>query len=97
MANWQMRYTPLGGSVSSYWNINAPNNDINITMNSTRTVHNLYTGDKARTIPTTKYTYNDITIEWSFISASNVLLTSAGATLSLNTIVAQLLSFSREF
>lgn len=87
MSNWQMSYIKLTGSASSWWNISSPNSDLTITTTSTRTEHDLYTGGKARTIPTTKYNYENVTINWDFISASNSLLTSSAGTLTLKGIV----------
>lgn len=78
-----MKFQSSTGSSSAYWDIPAPNNEITVTSTTTRKEHQLYTGGKARTVPTTKYNYDNTTIEWSFISASNVLLSASAGTLTL--------------
>ena len=88
MANWQMRYySTVGATPSSWWDINSPNNDLTVTATSTRKEHILYTGGKARTIPTTKNNYGNVNINWDFISTTNILLTTAAGKLTLDEIV----------
>lgn len=87
MANWQIQFKNSAGSSSSWWTIPAPTNEITITTTSTRKQHTLYTGGTARTIPTTKMNYEPVTLEWGFISASNVLLSASTGTLSLKQLM----------
>ncbi len=65
VSKWAMRYNN-GTTWSSKYSISNPTNDITIDMNTTRRKHNLYDGSIGRTIPTTKYTYANVDLDWAF-------------------------------
>lgn len=85
MASWKMAF--LSGAVwSNYYTIEAPTNPPSITMNSNRHEHKLYNGGKARVIPTTKYLYENTSLEFSYISGESILVKSktTGGDIGLN-------------
>jgi hypothetical protein len=72
---WQMRYKD-SGVWSSFYDIPSPNDDITIQYSSNMQKRQTYDGSLVRLTPTTKYTYREVGISWSFISAATVLITS---------------------
>ena len=83
VSKWAMRYNN-GTTWSSKYSISNPTNDITIDMNTTRRKHNLYDGSIGRTIPTTKYTYANVDLDWAFLSGGNALLDTGAETGSLS-------------
>ncbi len=85
--SWELRYQK--DDVWSSWaDISAPTNVPTVELTTTRTKSKLYDGSMGRVQPTTKYTHEDITIEWSFLSATNSLISSTSVSgLSLSAIV----------
>jgi len=78
-STWKMRYQDSGGTWSTQYSISNPTNDITIDMNSTRQKHKLYDGSLGRTVPTTKYNYSEVDLDWAFISGGNALLQVSAA------------------
>ena len=80
---WEMRFK-RGANWSPKHSISNPTNDITVDINSTRRKHNLYDGSIGRTVPTTKYNYSNIDLDWAFISSANALIKTAAFTSSVS-------------
>ena len=80
-STWKMKYND-GTSWSTMYSISNPTNDITIEMNSTRRKHTLYDGNIGRTIPTKKYNYDEVGLDWAFISGTNSLIKMSAANVS---------------
>ena len=94
---WNLRFND-GTNWSGWQSIDAPQNEITVSHNTTRMVHQLYTGARGRTIPSTKYNYETTELEWNFISGGSALLSngaSGGSGLSLYSIISG--GFKTEF
>ena len=88
MSNWELRHQISGVWTEGWTTITSPQNDITVERISTRTKHPLYDGSIGRRQPTTKYNYETTELEWSYLSATNNLISSTGASgLSLMAIV----------
>jgi len=70
---WSLRYND-GSTWSGWQTIDAPTNEITISHISTRKTVPLYDGSNGRVIPTTKFKYEPIDLDWSFLSGSSPLL-----------------------
>ena len=71
---WTLKYTTDGSTWSGWQTIDAPTNEIVVSHISTRKTVPLYDGSNGRVIPTTKFNYEPIDLDWSFISGSSALL-----------------------
>jgi hypothetical protein len=87
-SSWQLRYND-GTNWASWFDIPNPENDITVTQTSTRTKHVLYNGAIGRTVPNTKFNYEEVSLNWSYISGTSVLIsdTVIASSLSVATIV----------
>jgi len=83
VSTWKLRYND-GTNWSPKYSISNPTNDITIELNSTRRKHSLYDGSLGRTIPTTKYNYNNVDMEWAFLSGGNTLIKTGAVTSSVS-------------
>jgi hypothetical protein len=83
MTSWQLSY------VSGTWyDIPNPTNQLNVVYQTTQNKVKLYTGDHARTIPTTKYSVGDVDLEFSFIPEDSILIKDVtGTSKSLATLL----------
>ena len=87
MSKWELRHQ-ISGVWSAWADITSPQTDITVERISTRTKHPLYNGTIGRRQPTTKYNYDNVDMEWSYLSATNSLISSTAASgLSLIAIV----------
>jgi hypothetical protein len=83
---WSIKYN--NGTSWNQWHvIEPPTNEPTITYISNRKITELYNGQTGRVIPTTKYKYDPVDLQWSFISGGSPLLHTIGSGLSLKSIV----------
>lgn len=87
VTQWQMTYLSGASYFSPAWEIENPTNDIVLSKISNMTKTDLIDGTIARRTPTTKYKYNEIDLEFNFVSGSSVLLKDvAGVSKSIDTL-----------
>lgn len=84
--SWKLNYNNGTGWHTAY-TIPNPTNELVVTATSTRSINPLYDGSLGRVIPTTKSNFEPTEISWSFISGTNVLITTASTNLSLSAIM----------
>ncbi len=87
MTNWQLAY--YNPTLSSYWNITNPTNELVPQYTTRRAKYDLYNGSVGRTTPSTKSIIGELSLEFSFIDEDNTLIKDVTSPLSksLQTII----------
>ena len=83
--SWKLKYYN-NSNWSTINNISNPNNDITVNLTSTINKSKLYTGGMGRTIPLIKANYENVELQWSFLSSSDSLIKNGVGTSGLSLV-----------